>query len=196
MDSARETDRLLADLNRTNTQRKESTYYQDLQNQNINRYAGENYLGMRVGREGFKLMTTEEVRRIIAARNGDAETEKLQNGGTIPSDVTVMPTGSLHKERHHIEEENPVLEDVITKKGIPVITKTETGDLEAVAEIERDEIILSKSLTEQIEALYKDGSEEAMIQAGKLLAEEIIMETIDPNNKIDANGDAETENKR
>jgi len=57
----------------------------------------------------------------------------------------------------------------LTKKGIPVVAVDENGEVTQVAEIEKQELIFEKSLTEQIEKLWKDGSEEAMIEAGKII---------------------------
>jgi predicted heme/steroid binding protein len=45
--------------------------------------------------------------------------------------------------------------------------------------VERDEWIWNLEFTQQIEALWKDGSEEAMIEAGKLLTEELLRNTDD-----------------
>lgn len=184
VDEATANNQILAQLNVTNTMRKNSDYYQDLAHQNINRYAGENYLSMRMGREGLKLMPAEEIRAILAKR----KTEKLQNGGTIGTpgiDSSVMPTGNLHKELNHMEDVNPELAEEITRKGIPVVSVTEDGEFQQIAEIERDEFIMSKSLTDEIERLYKIGDDEAMIACGKLVANEIIDNTSDPNNVIE-----------
>lgn len=168
-----------------NTQRKQSDYYQDLQNQNINRYAGQNYLGTHVGKNGMKLMSLEEARRIVAMKKAaeTEEVEKFQNGGVIGIDTNILPEGSLHKERHHLEEVNPDLEDA-TKKGIPVMA-AEGGEIsEQVAEVERDEIVFRLEVTQQLEELMKDGSEEAMIEAGKLVAQEVIENTQDNTGQI------------
>lgn len=176
---------LLAQISKTNTQRKQSDYFQDLQNQNINRYAGQNYLSNVVGRNGMKLMSVAEARQIIALRKATEveDVEKLQNGGTIGIDTNILPEGSLHKERHHLEDTNPDLEDV-TKKGIPVVA-AEGGEIsDQIAEIERDELILRLEVTKQIEELMKDGSEEAMIEAGKILTAEIIENTQDNTGQI------------
>ena len=65
-----------------------------------------------------------------------------------------------------------------TKKGIPVVAKD--GDkLEQTAEIERNEIIFNLSVTNKLEELMKDGSAKAALEAGKLLVEEILHNTID-----------------
>lgn len=174
-------ERLLAEIGRVNTQRKQSDYYQDLQNQNINRYAGQNYLNTTVGKNGMKLMSIDEARRIIALRKAEESPEKLQNGGNIPGiDTNLIPDGARHKNLNHLDELNPELEDV-TKKGIPV---TESTDNQQIAEIEVGEIIFRLEVTEQLEQLMKDGSEEAMIEAGKLIAAELIENTQDNTGQI------------
>jgi hypothetical protein len=63
----------------------------------------------------------------------------------------------------------------ITKKGIPVVDINGTQQ----AEIECNEIIFRKEVTNKLEELAKDGSDEAAIEAGKLLAQEIIENTDD-----------------
>lgn len=176
---------LMENINRVNTQRKQSDYYQDLQNQNINRYAGQNYLGTHIGKNGMKLMSLEEARRIVAMKKviETEEVEKFQNGGVIGIDTNILPEGSLHKERHHLEDVNPDLEDA-TKKGIPVMA-AEGGEIsEQVAEVEREELVFRLEVTKQLEELMKDGSEEAMIEAGKLVAQEIIENTQDNTGQI------------
>ena len=67
----------------------------------------------------------------------------------------------------------------LTRKGIPVVTVDESGDMVQVAEIECSEWTISKSLTDEIEALWKDGSEEAMIECGKLVCEHLLRQTKD-----------------
>lgn len=179
INDAKVNNELLANLNVTNTMRKQSDYYQDLAHQNLNRYAGENYLGMRMGRKGLVLPSVEEIRAILVKRG----TEKLQNGGTIGIDSNVLPSGSLHARLNHLDEVNPELEDA-TKKGIPVMA-VENGEIvDQVAEIERDELILRLEVTKQLEELMQDGSEEAMLEAGKLLASEIIENTQDNTGQI------------
>lgn len=190
----KDTERTLADLNRVNTQRKQSDYYQDLQNQNINRYAGQNYLNFTMGRNGMKLMSIEEARRIVALRKASEESpEKLQNGGNIPGiDTNLIPDGARHKNLNHLDELNSELKDV-TKKGIPV---TESTDNQQVAEIEVGEIIFRLEVTEQLEQLMKDGSEEAMIEAGKIIASELIDNTQDNTGQItEENGNTDSDNK-
>lgn len=182
IDSAKKNDELLTQINETNTMRKQSNYYQDLAHQNINRYAGQNYLGTRVGRTGLKLMNIEEVRAILSKKQ---ETQKLQNGGIVGIDSSVMPVGALHKELHHIEDNNPELAEEITRKGIPVVSISENGKIEQIAEVERDELILSKSITDEVERLREMGDDLATIECGKLIASELITNTNDPNNIIE-----------
>lgn len=125
---------LLTEINRTNTMRKQSDYGQDLAQQNLNRYAGTNYMDMRMGKQGMKFPELDDIREMLKNRVSSEESvQKFADGGSI------LPTGKLHKERHHIETVSPDLEDIITKKGIPVVTVGENGSLTAIAEIERDE---------------------------------------------------------
>ena len=72
----------------------------------------------------------------------------------------------------------------ITKKGIPVVSESPDGKLEQQAEIERQEIILRLEVTKKIEELAKDGSDEAAIEAGKLLVKEILYNTVDNTNSL------------
>lgn len=179
IDEQRHNDFILAQIGQTNTMRKQSDYYKDLQHQNINRYAGQNYLGVTVGRRGTKLMSIEDVRAIIMARQAaKEETQKLQNGGVVGIDSNILPEGALHARKNNLAELNPDLEDA-TKKGIPVMA-AEGGEIkDQVAEIEHSEIIFRLDVTKRLEELRKDGSEEAMIEAGKLIAEELIENTQD-----------------
>lgn len=171
--------RLITNLSVINTQRKASDYGLDLAQQNLNRYAGNNYQNIHVGKHGMKLINIEECRRILEARKG---VEMFQNGGVLSGNI--LPTGKLHKELHHIEDSNPELAEELTRKGIPVVAINEDGNFEEVAEIERDEWTLSKELTDKLESLWKDGSEEAMLECGKLMCEEILFNTRDDNNLL------------
>ena len=179
IEEQRRKDRLLSEIGETNIMRKQSDYYKDLQHQNMNRYAGQNYLGVTVGRRGTKLMSLDEVRTILAKRQEiKAEAQKLQNGGVVGIDSNILPEGALHARKNNLAELNSDLEDA-TKKGIPVMA-AEGGEVgEQVAEIEHSEIIFRLDVTKRLEELRKDGSEEAMIEAGKLIAEELIENTQD-----------------
>lgn len=82
----------------------------------------------------------------------------------------IIPEGALHARKHNMENaEN------LTKKGIPVID----NEGEQQAEIEKNEIIFTLEVTKKLEELMKDGSDEAAIEAGKLLVKEILFNTED-----------------
>ena len=98
---------------------------------------------------------------------------------SIGTDTNILPEGALHARLNHLEGSSENLED-ITKKGIPVLD--ENGD--QVAEIEKEELVLRLEVTKKIEELMKDGTEDAMIEAGKLLVAEIIENTQDNTGQI------------
>ena len=85
----------------------------------------------------------------------------------------IIPEGALHKNKHHIENT-----EGLTQKGIPVID----NNGEQQAEIELDEIIFTLEVTKKLEELhkkYKDGDEQAAVEAGRLLVQEILYNTDD-----------------
>lgn len=171
--TANRNNQLLTDINVTNTQRKKSDYALDLAQQNLNRYAGTNYMNMRMGRSGMKIQSLEEIRELLKNRViEELDVQKFAEGGSI------LPVGQRHKTLHHMGELGEQFED-LTRKGIPVVTVDESGDMVQVAEIECSEWTISKSLTDEIEALWKDGSEEAMIECGKLVCEHLLRQTKD-----------------
>jgi hypothetical protein len=145
--TANRNNQLLTDMNVTNTQRKKSDYALDLAQQNLNRYAGTNYMNMRMGRSGMKIQSLEEIRELLKNRVvEELDVQKFAEGGSL------LPVGKLHKELNHMQELSEQFED-LTRKGIPVVTVDESGDLTQVAEIEHSEIILSKEITDQLESL-------------------------------------------
>ena len=93
---------------------------------------------------------------------------EFQNGGSI----NVIPDGALHARKHNMEMEG------ITKKGIPVV-KREGTSVDQIAEIERNEVIFSLEVTNKLEKLRDDGSDEAAIKAGELLVYELLHNTVD-----------------
>lgn len=168
---------LLTDISMTNTMRKQSDYGRDLAQQNLNRYAGTNYMDMRMGKQGMKFPELDNIRELLNNRVFESDIQKFAEGGSI------LPVGSRHKNLNHLSEINPELGD-LTRKGIPVVTIDESGDMVQVAEIECSEACFSKDITDQLESLWKDGSEEAMIAAGKLVANEILYNMKDEDNII------------
>ena len=157
--------------------------------------------------------TLQDIRNYIKVRNIEKEVaqnpnlddnlekievSKFQNGGSL------IPSGALHKNKHKIESINPELDGEITKKGIPVISYAEKGDVlefendgktpkvlaeggEVIqhAEIEVGEIILNISLTKKLIELMNKGTNDDMIHAGKLLAKEIMEDTTDNTGLIE-----------
>lgn len=99
------------------------------------------------------------------------------------SEKNVIPEGALHAHKHNIENT-----DSLTQKGIPVVN--DKGEQQA--EIEKDEIILNLKLTNKLEELqskYENASKKEQdnlaIEAGKLLVQEILHNTIDNTGLID-----------
>lgn len=176
---ANETNQKMQDIAITNTLRKQSDYGNDIMQQNLNRYAGTNYMNNQVGKQGMKLMSIEQARLILMMRKQSEEMPLFKDGGSI----NVIPEGARHSRLNHLDEVHDDFEDV-TKKGIPVVTPTEDGDLEQVAEVECGEIILNLEVTQKLEELMKDGSDEAAIEAGKLLVKEIIHNTDDKTEEL------------
>jgi len=157
--------------------------------------------------------TLQDIRNYIKVRNiekevvenpnlednlAKSEIQKFQNGGSL------IPSGALHKNKHNLESINSELDGEITKKGIPVISYAEEGDVleyendgktpkvlakggEVIqhAEIEKEEIILNLSLTKKLIELMKKDTPEAMIQAGKILARELMESTTDNTGLIE-----------
>jgi len=102
---------------------------------------------------------------------------QFKNGGSF----NVIPEGALHARLHHMEDaEN------ITKKGIPVVAEKEGGEIEQQAEIELNEIIFRLEVTNEIEKLMKDGSDNAAIECGKMLVKEIFENTQDRTGLIES----------
>lgn len=184
---ANKRNKLLTDINLINTMRKQSDYAQDLSQQNLNRYMGTNYMDMRMGKQGMKFPELDSIRELLNNRVSETDIQKFADGGSI------LPVGSRHKTLNHLSEINPELGD-LTRKGIPVVALNEGGEIEQIAEIECNEWTLSKSLTDQIEALWKDGSEEAMIQCGKIVCEELLRNTKDEGNVLQLEKEEEDEN--
>lgn len=125
--------------------------------------------------------------------------KKYEHGGTVAIKVTivkelndpkketteknVIPEGALHAHKHNIENT-----DSLTQKGIPVVD--DKGEQQA--EIEKDEIILNLKLTNKLEELqskYEKASKKEQdnlaIEAGRLLVQEILHNTIDNTGLID-----------
>lgn len=137
---------------------------------------GVNWNTIQQGKQGLKLDRdfAKKVVKLSKGKNTQKEISQFKNGGA----VNVIPDGALHKNKHHLENVDEKFEEV-TAKGIPVITESEGGDITQHAEVEREEIIFNLDVTKQLEKLMEDGSDEAAIEAGKLLVHEILENTVD-----------------
>lgn len=159
----------------------------DLAQQNRNRYGGVTGQQFAIGKEGMKFPNLNWAREtLLKFKEGgkiQQDIPEFQKGGKLGLDTNVIVEGSYHAHKNHLDEINPELQD-ITPKGIPVIAHDETGNPQQIAEIERKELILTKELTDKIEALYHDGSEEAMIEAGMLFANELFNNTEDNTGEV------------
>ena len=112
-----------------------------------------------------------EIPKVEEFKDGGKTKEELETPEIEETNQkNLIPEGALHKNKHHIEHT-----EGLTQKGIPVID----NDGEQQAEIELDEIIFTLEVTKKLEELYKDGSDESAIEAGKLLVKEILFNTDD-----------------
>ena len=142
-----------------------------------------------IGRRGLRLPTKKELDRSRRISSNIKNKQTIKNKFFIPNDfsytyqlgdqievpeeqvkafknggqMSIIPEGALHARKNNMNVEN------ITKKGIPVVDNEGTQQ----AEIERNEIIFSKEATTKLEELMNDGSDQAAIEAGKLLVKEI-----------------------
>ena len=114
------------------------------------------------------------------SESDEQQVNSFKEGGQM----TVIPEGALHARKNNMEGAG---ED-ITSKGIPVID----NNGEQQAEIERNEIIFRKTITDKIEKLYKKFNEEESvskkdeiaIEMGKIITCEIIEHTDDKTGLI------------
>ena len=121
-------------------------------------------------------------------------TPKHKNGGQLKNietaeEPSVIPEGALHAHKHNLDLEG------LTKKGIPVIqnlddsintfeeVKSSESNIQQSCEIERQEIIFSKELTDFIEEKRKEwhetGSNAVLEEVGKRVTKEILFNTDD-----------------
>lgn len=128
-------------------------------------------------KQGFKFDILPKVHAILnkpkvvdTLTEWEEETPIFKEGGKM----NVIPEGHLHARLHHMENA-----DNLTKKGVPVVSIAEGGELEQQAEIELNEIIFRLEVTKELEKLMEDGSDNAAIEAGKLLVKEIFENTDD-----------------
>ena len=110
------------------------------------------------------------------------EVEAFKQGGQM----SVIPEGALHARKNNMEGAG---ED-FTAKGIPVVD----NDGEQQAEIEKEEIIFSKSVTDKVEDLFKkyesdetsqSKKDEIAIKMGKIITRELMTNTDDRTGLIE-----------
>ena len=144
-------------------------------------------------KHGGTIPELDEVRSIMQSLQSKKqeiqETQKFQLGGKM----NMIVTGALHARKHNLEELNPNLEGEITKKGIPVVTFEEGGEVQSQqAEVEREEWIIEKSSTEYIEDLYNSYNlaknkvelDKIALECGKFLVKQLLLNTDDPGKII------------
>lgn len=146
-------------------------------NQNQNVYSGDTPYTRYAAKNGMKLPTVEWTREVIR------KNQKNINIFALGGKMNVIVSGARHSRRHRLENDNDIMKDVTTK-GIPVVSFDNGGEVLQHAEVEGGELVLTKEITDKIESLYKEGSEEAQIEAGKILAEEIIENTEDNTEEL------------
>lgn len=137
---------------------------------------------------------------LAAKRGGKLErlksykSSKHKNGGKLKNielseESSVIPEGALHAHKHNLDL------DGITQKGIPVLQnidesvetleeiKKQRGELQQSAEIEREEIIFSKELTDYIEEAraewHETNSNDILEEVGKRVTKELLFNTRD-----------------
>ena len=140
---------------------------------------------LRMGKSGIKIDYSflEKVKTLqLSQKQENLKTTPLfKDGGKmnpLPDNtkMNVIPDGAFHSRKHNIEDKN--ISDNVTKKGIPVII-IDNDEVTQTAEVEKNEIIFTKEITEKLEKLAKENTVESQIEAGKLLVQEILYNTID-----------------
>ena len=125
-------------------------------------------------KEGGQIISQSILQEVTEIPTEFLEIDEFKKGGKF----NIIPEGALHARKHNMDVEN------ITQKGIPVVSESADGEIVQQAEIERQEIIFRLEVTKKLEELAKDGSDEAAIEAGKLLVQEILYNTIDNTNTL------------
>lgn len=149
--------------------------------------------GLTLHKHGGTIPELDEVRSIMQSLQSKKqeiqEPQKFQLGGKM----NMIVTGALHARKHNLEELNPNLEGEITKKGIPVVTFEEGGEVgQQLAEVESQELVLQIDTTKTIEDYYneynstdsKTEKNKIALECGKYLVDELLKNTDDPDKLI------------
>lgn len=105
---------------------------------------------------------------------GKSRLVNFRSGGSL----NIIPKGVYHGRKNELGD-----------KGIPVVVEKENGDLEKVAEIEHNELILRKKVTEEVEkrtAEYKNNpdNKENLFLLGALIYSELTKNTVDNQGEL------------
>lgn len=181
---------MATDIVERNKKLRNNNISQDILARTTNKYSGNQQTYSLVGKKGMIFPNLDYAKNLLLSKEAVVDKQEIQqfkSGGKIEKD-NIIPTGAMHKNLHHIEENNPELEGQITKKGIPVGIFDEDGKFEQICEVESKELILSLENTKQIEE-YKNSYDESKedsfaIDCGKFLVEQLFKNTEDPNKVI------------
>jgi hypothetical protein len=169
---------------------------QEMASNNISNVLTKNYQQLQGGfntkqlrllsaKQGIKLYNLKNL--VVKAQKGVKLPDILSNS---EEKTNVIPNGALHARKNNIK----LFGNNITHKGIPVIAGDlidnngtieleKGGEVTQHAEIEKEEIIFHKELTNKIELLYKKYKEsddkDILLKVGKLLTYEILENTED-----------------
>lgn len=117
-------------------------------------------------------------------KGGTNKKETKQTEYDLSGNVSIIPDGVLHRERNDIPEEaHPVL----GKKGIPVVD-VGSKEVEKVAEIEKEELIIRKEIAKPLAELtykYLDTKDESiLLEIANMFYTEVKTNTNDHTNKF------------
>lgn len=142
-----------------------------------------------IGEKGMSLSTIVKHKEVILPNNlkkiikiDNTKVVKHQSGGVLGKNVIV--SGSFHSRKHSLKDLEAFKDTKMTEKGVPVIALKDGGSIEQLAEVEKNEIILTKDLTTKLESLAKENTKDSQLEAGKLLSYEIVKNTIDSSDKV------------
>lgn len=172
---------IMADIADTATDRRNLVYDMSAINGNRRAYqlqGGYQQGNIRVGKNGMNIDLINRAKQILSYTEIEPVSPQLLSKFKEGGSINVIPDGALHARKHNMDM------DGITKKGIPVVSENKDGEIEQQAEIEKEEIILRLEVTQKLEKLAKEGTDEAALEAGKLLVEEILYNTDDKANLI------------
>ena len=181
---------MATDIVERNKKLRNNNISQDILARTTNKYAGNQQTYSLVGKKGMIFPNLDYAKNLLLSKETVSDKQEIQqfrSGGKIEKD-NIIPTGAMHKNLHHIEENNPELEGQITKKGIPVGIFDEDGKFEQIAEVESGELIIDLKHTKYIEDLHNEykitKDENIVINCGKFIVSQIFSNTKDEDKVI------------